>query len=198
MLFIFKKTGNNNPYIIKPKECEFFEDLPQLLNIDSGDPQICKITPDGLFALCRMRKFGEELEVSDIINCAFESLAESIPAAIKTAVSDMVFFRLRYGSSFSELISKDSAAIIKYTDILALSKKSDIFALDSVTKIDAKLVGVMMSYPRQRTLISATLNYWMQKAALQRRNLKPIPGVLLAPVHKKEDDEIEKTQDKAQ
>ena len=158
MLFIFKKTTEEKPRIINPdpSDCAYLADLPSLIGVDDNQNiNILTVTRDGLHAFCISKRLGEGRIKADEVNCAINVCTSSYPMSIEFAMSDVVFFRFRYGNELMDIIPFEelSAKVVKDDAsgnfVFDTRDCFDSFALKSVTKADAQYIGAMLSQTRQ-------------------------------------------------
>lgn len=82
MLFILKKSNRSHPTIIETDACKNVPELSFAIGLGNQEPvYIFQITPDGLYALCRVRnlsdknsyiqKRSEKTDLFNKINCFF-------------------------------------------------------------------------------------------------------------------------------
>ena len=145
---------------------------------------ICKITPDGLHAICIVRNLDEGISKNDIINCIFEVCTEPRPWSIKTAVTDIIFFRFRYGCDMYELCPYELQNNETTEKTIDVSDYFDNYSLAPVTKADARLIGAMMSHPRQAFMRNILIDFII--CIEQMHRIKPKPGYILSPITEEE------------
>ena len=158
MLLITKEHCKKEPNVIDLEDVEYLSDLRDLLNTPKEKTlKLSKITPNGLYAASLCKTVRDKINDNEALNCVFSSCTEPFPWGLRIAVSDIVFFRFKYGTDINQLIPDEFIEPDGSERSVNLDKYFDYYALAPVTKEDAKYIGAMLSAPRQAKMIIATI-----------------------------------------
>ena len=174
-MLLIKKEAHKAPYIINPSDCTNLNNLPEQMDMyGNSNVMVMKITEDGLFALSLCLNASQVIDDNMVINCAFETCKVAEPYNILIAVTDVLFFRFKNYRKMNLFVEFQKLMTGSYEGEIFPQNYGDIFDLAPVTKDDARLIGAMLSDPRQEKYILTFINYTEELIKKDRENRERI------------------------